>query len=125
MEIDVYNLSNFNYDIPQALVAQEPFEPRDECRLLVLNRKSCSIEEGIFKNITGFIDREDVLVINDTKVFNARLAGRRETGAKVEILLTKELEPGLWEALAKPGKRARIGEQLFFDCGLSALISSR
>jgi S-adenosylmethionine:tRNA ribosyltransferase-isomerase len=110
-------LSEFDYPLPKELIAQEPKQRRDESRLLVLNRKRRSLEEAIFKDIVNFTREGDVLVLNNTKVIPARLLGKRETGGKVEVLLLKEKEKGLWKVLVKPGKKAKIGETISFGEG--------
>ena len=110
-------LSEFDYSLPEELIAQEPVSLRDESRLLVLNRKDKSLKEAIFRDIVELVNKGDVLVLNDTKVLPARLIARRKTGARLEILLLKETEPGIWEVLVKPGKRARLGDNLLFAEG--------
>lgn len=119
----MYKLSNFNYDLPKNLIAQEPLKERDSSRLLVVNRKSNSIQEAIFKNIIELLNKGDVLVLNDTRVIKAKLIGKTETCGKIEILLLKEREKGIWETLVMPGKRAKLGEEVSFDKeGFSATI---
>ncbi len=110
-------LSELDYSLPKELIAQEPKDKRDESRLLVLDRKDKSFKEAIFKDIVNFIREGDVLVLNNTKVIPARLFGRRLTGGKVEVLLLKEKEKGLWEVLVKPGKKAGVGEIVSFGEG--------
>ena len=116
-----FKLSDYDYKIPQELIAQEPLLKRDESRLLIVDRKDASLKEVVFKDVVGLLERGDVLVLNDTKVFKARLFGRRGE-SKVEILLLKEKEQGIWEVLVKPGKRAKIGDRISFDEGFSAEI---
>ncbi|MBU0694833.1 MAG: tRNA preQ1(34) S-adenosylmethionine ribosyltransferase-isomerase QueA [Candidatus Omnitrophica bacterium] len=115
MKRDEFGLSHFNYEIPSSLIAQEPVFPRDSCRLLIVNRKKKSVEEGVFGDVVSFLNRGDVLVLNDTKVIKARLTGRKESGGKVEVLLLKEREEGAWEVLVKPGKRAKINDTIIFE----------
>ncbi|MBU1366257.1 MAG: tRNA preQ1(34) S-adenosylmethionine ribosyltransferase-isomerase QueA [Candidatus Omnitrophica bacterium] len=115
MKRDEFGLSHFNYEIPSSLIAQEPVFPRDSCRLLIVNRKKKSVEEGVFGDVVSFLNRGDVLVLNDTKVIKARLIGRKEAGGKVEVLLLKEREKGIWEVLVKPGKRAKINDTIIFE----------
>ncbi len=115
MDKDIFCLDNYNYSISQELIAQEPFYPRDACRLLAINRKVKTIDEGIFKDILNFFKKGDVLVLNDTKVIKARLCGKKETGGKVEVLLLKEKNPGIWEALVNPGKRLKINDKIVFE----------
>ncbi|MDD4183538.1 MAG: tRNA preQ1(34) S-adenosylmethionine ribosyltransferase-isomerase QueA, partial [Candidatus Omnitrophica bacterium] len=115
MEKDLYKLSNFNYELPKSLIAQEPLPKRDSSRLLVVDKKSGSIKESVFKNILELLNKDDVLVLNDTRVIKAKLTGRVKTGGKIEILLLKEKEKNIWEVLANPGKKARPGEKISFD----------
>jgi len=110
-------LSEFDYYLPQELIAQEPISCRDECRLLVLNRKEKSFKETVFKDMVKFINKDDLLILNDTCVLKARLIAKRKTGGQLEILLLKEKEPGVWEVLVKPGRKARIGESILFAKG--------
>ncbi len=108
-------VSEFDYDLPPELIAQEPLPKREKSRLLVLNRKEKSICEIVFSNIAGLFNPGDVLVLNNTKVLPARLYSRRKTGAKIELLLLEKRQPGLWESLVKPSKKIKIGEMLYFD----------
>jgi len=111
-------LSDFDYDLPAEMIAQEPVRPRDHSRLLVLHRESGAIEHRRFLDFPDYLRAEDVAVFNDTRVFPARLKGRREpSGAAVEALLLREVEPGVWEALVRPGRRVRIGDELSFGGG--------
>ena len=110
-------LSEFDYFLPEELIAQEPISRRDECRLLLLNRREKFQEEAIFKDITQFINKGDLLILNNTRVLPARLSAKRKTGGQLEILLLKEKGPDIWEVLVKPGKRARIGETIIFAEG--------
>ncbi|MFH1339047.1 MAG: tRNA preQ1(34) S-adenosylmethionine ribosyltransferase-isomerase QueA [Candidatus Omnitrophota bacterium] len=110
-------LSEFDYRLPGELIAQEPIRLRDESRLLVANRKDKRLKEAVFKDIVELVNKDDVLVLNDTKVLPARLIAAKLTGARLEILLLSETEPGVWEALVKPGKRARPGDNLLFAEG--------
>lgn len=112
MEKDLYNISNFNYDLPKNLIAQEPLKDRDSSRLLLVNKKDNSIKETVFKNIIELLDKDDVLVLNDTRVIRARLTGKVKTGGKLDILLLKEKEKGIWEVLVNPGKKAKLGEEI-------------
>jgi len=110
-------LSEFNYYLPENLIAQEPISIRDQSRLMILNRKDKSINEAIFEDIANYLEKGDVLVLNDTRVLKARLIARRKSGGKLEILLLKEKEPGLWEVLVKPGRKAPLGENIIFAEG--------
>ena len=110
-------LSKFRYKLPTDLVAQYPSPNRDECRLLVLNRKNGEIEHKIFKDIIDYFDEKDVFVFNDTKVFPARLYGNKEkTGAEIEVFLLRELNRDLriWDVLVDPARKIRIGNKLYF-----------
>jgi len=125
-------LKDFYYDLPEERIAQTPLEPRDSSRLMLLSRDSGAIEHKIFRDIIDYLNPEDVLVINDTRVIPARIIGRRshrwdsdtktlvETGseASVELLLLKQREHNVWEALAGPGKRAKPGDILDFGDGV-------
>ena len=110
-------LSEFNYNLPEGLIASEPAAVRDESRLLVLHRKTGEIEHKVFKEILNYFDSGDVFVFNDTKVFPARLYGNKEkTGAKIEVFLLRELneEHKLWDVLVEPARKIRIGNKLYF-----------
>lgn len=110
---------DFNFDLPEELIAQDPLEDRSSSRLLVLNKDTGETEHKIFKDIIDYLKPGDCLVINNTKVIPARLIGEREgTGAKVEILLLKRQENDTWEALVKPGKKAKVGTKISFGNGL-------
>ena len=104
--------SDFDYLLPPDLIAQTPVEPRDQSRLMVLRRSDGSIEHHRFSEITDFLRPTDVLVLNDTRVIPARLKAQKGSGGKVEILLLRRLEPGLWEALVKPSKRIAVGDKV-------------
>ena len=113
--------SDFYFDLPQELIAQDPLEDRSASRLLVLNKKTGEMHHRHFYNITDYLHKGDCLVINNTKVIPARLYGTREgTGALIEILLLKRKENNIWETLVKPGKKARIGTKIIFGDGLLA-----
>jgi S-adenosylmethionine:tRNA ribosyltransferase-isomerase len=102
--------SDFDYYLPEELIAQTPVEPRDSSRLMVLNRETGSIEHRYFYEITDYLRDGDVLVFNDSRVIPARLKGTRNgSGGSVEVLLLRRLEVNIWEALVRPGKRLRIG----------------
>jgi len=114
---DVFSVSQYDFKIPQDLIAQEPASPRDNCRLLILDRKNSSLKSKVFSDIIDYLREGDVLVLNNTKVIRAKLEARRNSGAKIEILLLQEKENGIWEALVKPGKKARVGETISFSGG--------
>lgn len=110
-------LSHFNFDLPESLLAQRPASDRDESRLMVLNRKDGSIAHHTFKDVINFFDEGDVMVLNNTKVFPARLFGNKEkTGARIEVFLLRELneEQRLWDVLVDPARKIRIGNKLYF-----------
>lgn len=110
--------SDFYFDLPQELIAQDPLEDRASSRLMVLDKKTGEITHRIFHDITEYLHPGDCLVINDTKVIPARLIGaREETGGKVEILLLKRKENDVWETLVKPGKKCREGARIVFGNG--------
>jgi len=107
-------VKEFEYKLPPELIAQEPLEERDSSRLLILKRREKTIQEVVFKDIVNFFNKGDVLVLNNTKVFPARLFAKRRTAAKIEILLLRELFQGRWQVLIKPAKRIKPPEELFF-----------
>jgi len=110
-------LSHFGFELPEELLAEYPAEHRDESRLMVLNRKEQTIEHKMFKDIINYFDEDDVLVLNNTKVFPARLYGNKEkTGARIEVFLLRELneEQRLWDVLVDPARKIRIGNKLYF-----------
>ena len=111
--------SDFYFDLPQELIAQDPLEDRSSSRLLVLNKDTGATEHHIFKEITDYLNPGDCLVINDTKVIPARLYGNKiGTDAKIELLLLKRKENDIWETLVKPGKKAKPGSKISFGGGL-------
>ncbi|WP_111308166.1 tRNA preQ1(34) S-adenosylmethionine ribosyltransferase-isomerase QueA [Confluentibacter sediminis] len=110
-------LSHFGFNLPDELLAEYPAENRDESRLMVLNRKTQTIEHRMFKDILDYFDEGDVMIINNTKVFPARLYGNKEkTGARIEVFLLRELneEQRLWDVLVDPARKIRIGNKLYF-----------
>jgi S-adenosylmethionine:tRNA ribosyltransferase-isomerase len=110
-------LSKFDFDLPKELIALYPSDQRDECRLMVVNRKTGTIEHKVFKNVLDYFDEGDVMVINNTKVFPARLYGTKEkTGAKIEVFLLRELNHDLrlWDVLVDPARKIRVGNKLYF-----------
>ncbi|MGC8862133.1 MAG: tRNA preQ1(34) S-adenosylmethionine ribosyltransferase-isomerase QueA [Armatimonadota bacterium] len=118
-------LIEFDYHLPEELIAQEPLAERDKSRLLVVDRKKQSIEHRLFRDLPEYLHEDDLLVLNDTRVMPARLIGRKETGGKVEVLLLERLRPGVWEAMVKPGRRVAVGTRLLFDGGLAAEVVQR
>ena len=113
------NVKDFNFDLPQELIAQDPLEDRSSSRLLVLDKKTGKTQHRIFKDIVEYLRPGDCLVINDTKVIPARLFGvKKDTGAKIEVLLLKRRENDIWETLVKPGKKAKPGTVIDFGDGI-------
>ena len=111
--------SDFYYDLPKELIAQDPLEDRSSSRLLVLHRKSGRVEHRVFTDIVEYLKPGDCLVRNNTKVIPARLYGTRvDTGATIELLLLKRMENDVWETLVKPGKKARQGAMISFGDGI-------
>ena len=112
-------VSDFNYDLPEELIAQVPIKDRDQSRLMVLNRNTKTIEDKIFKDILDYLKPGDCLVRNNTKVIPARLYGiKEETNVKVEFLLLKRIEEDIWEVMVHPGRRLKIGTKVTFGEGL-------
>ena len=111
-------LSEFNYDLPQELIAQVPIKNRDESRLLVLDKKNKTIEDKIFKDVIDYLEPGDCLVRNNTKVIPARLYGKKETGANVEFVLLNNIEGDIWEAMVRPGNKLHIGTKVIFGDGI-------
>lgn len=111
--------SDFYFDLPQELIAQDPLQDRASSRLLVLDKETGAVEHRIFKEIISYLEPGDCLVLNNTKVIPARLLGvKQDTGAAVEVLLLKRREKDVWETLVKPGKKCRPGTRLVFGDGL-------
>lgn len=111
-------LSDFYYDLPEELIAQDPLLKRSDSRLMVINRETGEIEHKHFTDVINYLDEGDCLVINDTKVIPARLIGVKEdTGASIEVLLLKRKDDKTWETLVKPGKKARVGARISFGDG--------
>ena len=106
-------LSDFQYEVPEELVAQYPLEKRDASQLMVLNKKTGERENKVFPEILDFLNKGDVLVVNETKVFPARLFGTKDkTEATVELLLLRQLEKTMWEVLVKPARKVRVGNRI-------------
>jgi len=111
-------LSQFNFELPQKLIAQYPAEKRDESRLMIVHRETGDIEHRIFKDLLEYFEEDDVLIFNNTKVFPARLYGRKEkTGANIEVFLLRELnrDARLWDVLVDPARKIRVGNKLYFS----------
>lgn len=121
-------LSQFKFDLPENLIAQYPVQERDESRLMVVDRKTGKIEHKIFKEVLNYFDDGDVLIFNNTKVFPARMYGKKEkTGAKIEVFLLRELnaDAKLWDVLVDPARKIRVGNKLYFadDKGNDVLVA--
>ena len=111
--------SDFYYDLPEELIAQDPLEDRSSSRLMCLDKKSGELKNTNFKHIIDYLNKGDCLVINDTKVIPARLYGSKiGTNAGIEILLLKRKDGNVWETLVKPGKKAKPGTKISFGDGL-------
>ena len=107
-------VSDFDYDLPERLIAQHPSEKRDESRLMVLNREKQTIEDKVFKDVIDYLNPGDCLVRNNTKVIPARLYGKKETGANVEFLLLKRIHDDTWEVIVRPGRKLLKGAKVIF-----------
>ncbi len=122
------DISLFDYDLPDRLIAQFPARKREESRLLLLDRGNGSgVQHSQFRSVVNYLRKGDALVVNNTRVFKARLYGRRVTGGKAEIFLIRRLEdqPGeIWEALARPSRRLKPGEEVLFDDGKSVVLKA-
>lgn len=117
-----YKKSDFYYDLPEELIAQTPAEPRDSSRLLVYDRATGKTEHRIFRDITDYLKKGDVLVINNTKVLPARMYAHTVNGGAVEVLLLKRLEKDKWEVLVRPGRKCTVGKKLVISSGLSLTV---
>lgn len=121
---DLMNTASYHFDLPQELIAQTPAIPRDSCRMLYVNKnKIGEYKDMVFTDLLDILKAGDVLVLNDSKVLPARLYGNKKTGAACEILMLKQKEQDIWECLAKPGRKLRVGDEITFsDKCLSACI---
>ena len=111
-------VSDFNYDLPEELIAQTPIEKRDESRLMILDTKEQTIEHKKFKDIIDYLEPGDCLVRNNTKVIPARIYGKKETGANVEFLLLNNIEGDIWESIVRPGNKLHVGTKVIFGDGI-------
>ncbi len=111
-------LTEFNYELPEELIAQTPIEKRDEARLMILNREKQTIENKVFKDILDYLEPGDCIVRNNTKVLPARLYGKKSTGANVEFLLLNRIEGDIWESIVRPGNKLHVGTKVTFGEGL-------
>ena len=111
-------VSEFKYELPEELIAQYPIEKRDLSRLMVLDKKTHTIEHKVFKDIVDYLKPGDCLVRNNTKVIPARLYGKKETGANVEFLLLNRIKGDIWETIVRPGNKLHAGAKVIFGDGL-------
>ena len=118
-------LSEFDYDLPEELIAQRPIEPRNASRLMVLDPARRTIEHAHFFELKKFLTAGDTLIFNDTRVIPARLIGRKSTGARAEIFLLRRLDNATWETLVKPGRKITEGAEIFFGDELSCTVVGR
>ncbi|HSK70291.1 MAG TPA: S-adenosylmethionine:tRNA ribosyltransferase-isomerase, partial [Pyrinomonadaceae bacterium] len=115
-------IDEFDYGLPEELIAQEPLPKRENSRMLVVNRENGTWQDKYFYNFPNFLRSGDVVVLNNTKVFPARLFGISETGARIELFLVRETVNQTWETLARPGRRLKTGKRIFFGENLSAEV---
>ena len=111
-------LEEFDYNLPEELIAQVPIQKRDESRLMVVDRETRTIEDKVFRDIIDYLEPGDCLVRNNTKVIPARLYGKKDTGANVEFVLLKQLEGDIWESIVRPGNKLKPGSKVIFGDGL-------
>lgn len=111
-------LEEFDYCLPEELIAQTPIQKRDNSRLMVLDRKEKTINHKIFKDIIDYLEPGDCLVRNNTKVIPARLYGKKETGANVEFVLLNRIEGDIWESIVRPGNKLKPGTKVIFGDGI-------
>ncbi len=116
------HISEFDYDLPEKLIAQDPLTQRATSRMLVANRGSATNSDEMFGDFPRYLKPGDLVVLNNTKVFPARLFGKSDTGAKIELFLIREIEDHIWEALARPGRRLKTGKRIIFGEKLSAKV---
>jgi S-adenosylmethionine:tRNA ribosyltransferase-isomerase len=118
-------LSEYTFDLPEHLIAQQPLENREDSRMLFVDRSSASFANQQFTDFADFLRKDDVVVLNNTKVFPARLLGKSETGASIEIFLIEEISPMTWLTLARPAKRLKVGKKIFFEGTLTCEIKEK
>lgn len=111
-------VTDFDYYLPEELIAQTPIKKRDSSRLMVLDRKTKKIEHKIFTDVIDYLESGDCLVINETKVIPARIYGKKSTGANVEFVLLKQLEEDIWETIVRPGNKLKVGTKVSFGEGI-------
>jgi S-adenosylmethionine:tRNA ribosyltransferase-isomerase len=115
-------ITDFDYELPEELIAQTPLEKRESSRMLAIKRAAGTWEDDSFANFPNRLEPGDVVVLNNTKVFPARLLGEKETGARVELFLVREIENSIWETLARPARRLKTGTEIFFGARLAARV---
>lgn len=118
-------ISDFRYELPEHLIAQQPLENREDSRMLFVDRKSASFTNQQFTDFADFLRKGDLVVLNDTKVFPARLLGKSETGASIEIFLIEEIIPMTWLTLARPAKRLKVGKKMIFEGKLTGEVKAK
>ena len=118
-------LSDFDFDLPESLIAQHPADRREDSRMLIVDRAAGGLIDSTFSEFASQLGPKDLLVVNNTRVFPARLIGRTETGAAIEVFLISEADTNSWLALAKPGKRLRTGKRINFGEGLSGVVEEK
>ena len=120
------NINDYNYELDESFIAQTPIKNRSESKLMILNKENGNIEHTKFYNIKNYLKKGDVLVLNNTKVLPARLLGKkRETNAKIEVLLLKNIEGNTWECLARPGKRLQVCTEIIFRDDLKCTVKEK
>lgn len=122
MSKDLFSLSSYKFHLPQELIAQHPCTPRDSSRLMVVNRSTGDISELVFRDLKDFLNSGDQLIFNNTKVIPARLFGKRQSGGQAEILLIRQYADQSWEVLARPGRRMRPNDVVYFSDDFSCTI---
>lgn len=117
--VDLMHTSAYDFELPEKNIAQTPLSNRNESKLLVYKRSDKTVEHTTFKHIVSYLNAGDCLVLNQTRVIPARLFGKKETGAKIEVMLTKQIDDKSWVALTRPGRKVQVGTKLFFSDDLS------
>jgi S-adenosylmethionine:tRNA ribosyltransferase-isomerase len=122
--MDYKNIETYDYDLDESLIAQTPILERDHSKLLVVNKKTGKYKDDVFYNITNYLKKGDVLVLNNTKVMPSRIIGNKiDTGARIEVLLLKELESNNWECLVRPQKRVKEGTRIKFEDNFECVVT--
>lgn len=122
--MDLFSTESYQFPLPEELIAQYPCTPRDSSRLMIVDRKTGNITDCIFRDIIDYLDPGDRLIFNDTRVIPARLYGRKESGAAVEVLLHRMRSDGAWEALARPGRKLQAGTRILFGDDFSCVVEA-